>query len=116
MSNGVTFTRDELALLHETLTYALKRTFTEGEKTRLKDLLGRIEERLLEPGQAERPFPVTAPEAEAFALASETYCEALEAPFSAEVSRKKATRVKDLVGRFRGGSGFLSALRRLFGR
>lgn len=116
MANGVEFTREELALLHEMLAYAQKRTFIEGEKTRLKDLIGRIEERLLTPGQEVRPFTVTAPEAEAFALSCETYCEALEAPFSAEVSRKKAARIKELVGRFRGGSGFMSALRKLFGR
>jgi hypothetical protein len=116
LGKGIDFTRDELALLHETVAYAHKRTFSEGDKVRLKDILGRIEERLLDQRDPARPFAVTAPEAEAFAFASETYCEALEAPFAAEVSRRKAARVKDLVGRFRHDSGFISALRRLFGR
>jgi len=116
LASGVEFTREELALLHEMLAYAVKRTYSAGEKVRLQDILGRIEERLLESGGAVRPFGVTAPEAEAFSQACETFCEALEAPFSAEVSRRKAARVKELVGRFKGGQGFLSTLRRLFGR
>lgn len=116
MAKGIELTRDELALLHETLAYAHKRTFSEGDKVRIKDMIGRIEERLLDPEQVSRPFAVTPPEADAFALASETYCEALEAPFSAEVSRRKAARVKAIVARFRTDTGFMSTLRRLFGR
>jgi hypothetical protein len=116
LAKGIEFTRDELALLHETLTYAHKRTFAESDKVRLKSIIARIEERLLDADGVPRPFTVTPPEADAFLLASETFCEALEAPFSAEVSRRKAARVKELVGRFRRGSGFMSTLRRLFGR
>ena len=116
MASGVEFTREELALLHEMVAYALRRTYAAGEKVRLKDILGRIEERLLESGESIRPFGVTPPEADAFNQACETFCEAHEAPFAAEVSRRKAARAKELVARFRGGQGFLSALRRLFGR
>ena len=115
VSIGVRLERDELSLLHETLSYAHKRTFSEGEKVRLRGLIGRIEERLL--GTADpSPLSPTDPETDVISAAADTYCEALEQPFSAQVSQDKAVRVREVVARFQRGPGFLQRLRRLFGR
>lgn len=117
MQKGVIFSRDELALLHETLSYALKRTFSEGEKVRLKDLLSRVEDRLLGSSSGEpRRFGITEPEMDALLAAAETYCEALQQPLSAEVSRAKAVKVKELLGRFQRPSGVLEWFRAKFGK
>jgi hypothetical protein len=113
----VTFSREDLSLLHETLAYTLRRTFSEGEKIRLKDLIGRVEERLLDsPDRGPRPFALTPPEEDALINAADTYCDALDRPFAAEVSRAKARRVSELVRRYRRRTGFLAWLARVFGR
>lgn len=113
---GVPFNREELALLHETLSYALRRTFSKGEQVRMRDLLGRVETKLLDaPGDA-FPFSVTEPEYDAFVAAVDTYCEALEQPLSAEQSRRKAHRIRHLVARFRTRPGLLAWIRSRFGR
>jgi hypothetical protein len=116
VAKGVVFTREELALLHEALSYALKRTFSEGEKVRLRDLVGRVEDRVLaeEAGSA-RPLSMTEPEYQAIVAASETFCGALDGPFAAESSRDKAHRLRGLVGRFH-ERGPRSWLRRLLRR
>jgi hypothetical protein len=116
LAKGVTFSHDELALLHETLSYALKRTFSEAEKIRLKDLLSRVEDRLLGQTAVERPFGMTEPEMDALLAAAETYCEALQQPLSAEISRTKAARVKELLARFQRRTGVLEWFRQRFGR
>lgn len=115
MSTVVALDRDELSLLHETLSYAHKRTFSEAEKVRLSGLISRIEERLLGTSDP-APLSPTDPEMDAILGAADTYCEALEQPFSAQVSQEKAVRVRTLVARFQGPPGFLQRLRRLFGR
>jgi hypothetical protein len=113
----VAFTQEELALLHETLSYALKRTYSEPERVRIRDLQGRLEERLLSGDlPAGSPFPATEPEVDAFRNAADIYCDALERPLSAEVSQAKAARVRELVGRYRVEPGFLQRIRRFFGR
>ncbi len=117
MADGLQLSRDELVLLHEVLSYALKRTFSEGEKVRLRDLVGRVEERLLDAAaRVERPFGMTMPEEEALLGAAEIFCQAHELPLAAEVSRGKARRVRELVRRFQRPAGILIRLARLFGR
>jgi hypothetical protein len=101
VAKGVVFTREELALLHEALSYALKRTFSEGEKARLRDLVGRVEDRVLaEETGAVRPLSMTEPEYQAIVAAAETFCGALDGAFAAAASRDKAHRVRGLVARF----------------
>ena len=113
----VSFTQEELALLHETLSYALKRTYSEPERVRIRDLQSRLEERLLGgDAPSESPFAAAEPEVNAFRAAADIYCEALERPLSAEVSHVKAARVRELVGRYHVETGFLQRIRRFFGR
>jgi len=114
---GLAVSREELVLLYEMLSYAVKRTFSEGEKTRLLDLVGRVEERLLsDAGRQEWSFGLTHPEEDVLLGAAETFCRAHELPFAAEVSREKARRVRALTKRFRRSPGILSRISRLFGK
>ncbi len=117
MAKGITFSRDEIGLLHEATAYALKRTFTEGEKVRLAGLHNRLEDRLLaDSDSAVAPLALTEPESTVMTAAVDTYCEALDLPLAAEVSRKKARRLRELLDRMHERTGFIERIRRLFGR
>jgi len=115
MTKGVVFTRDELTLFHEALSYGLKRTYSEPEKSRLREIVGRVEDRLLDAGGEAQPILFHGSDARVIAAAAETFCGALEGSFAADSSREKAQRIRELVGRL-GGGGSVSWLRRLFRR
>lgn len=95
----VSLRRQDLQLLHEALSYMRKRVFDQAEQVRLKGLVERLEDLLLESAGSTR-LRLSPPEQEVLERQVEAYCTELTGRYAAESSRAQADRLRSLVGLF----------------
>jgi hypothetical protein len=108
-------TRSDLELLHEALSYMRRRVFDQAEGIRLKGVLDRIEEMLLEPVPEARALRLSPPEQEAMERQVETFCQELTQRGASQQGRAQADRLRQHIGGGRASSGW-GWVRRIFGR
>ncbi|MEZ4653411.1 MAG: hypothetical protein R3E12_07380 [Candidatus Eisenbacteria bacterium] len=115
MGRQRSLTRSDLELLHEALSYMRRRVFDQAESVRIKGVLDRIEEMLLDPTTEPRFLRISPPEQEAMERQVESFCVELTHRGAPEAGRQQASRLRRLIGAG-AGSSRLGWFRRLFGR
>jgi hypothetical protein len=109
-------TRADLELLHEALSYMRKRVFEQAETIRVRGMIERIEDLLLDSPERAR-FRLAPPELETLERQVSAYCEALTQRGASTEARERARELDRLVGRVVGRSAGKSRWwRRLIGR
>lgn len=89
--------QSDLGLLHEALAFMARRVFDPGESERVRALLDRFEELILNPA-AERSLRLSPPEQEVFARQIESYCRELTARGASREGRVQAERLRRIIG------------------
>jgi hypothetical protein len=116
VSGQRSLTRPDLELLHEALSYMRKRVFDQAEAVRIKGVLDRIEELLLDPTTERRLLRLSPPEQEAMERQVESFCVELTRRGASQRGREQATRLRSLIGSNAGSSSLWGRIRRMFGR
>src|SRR5690606_3613918 len=116
VSGQRSLTRPDLELLHEALSYMRKRVFDQAESVRIKGVLDRIEEMLLDPTTERRLLRLSPPEQEAMERQVESFCVELTRRGAWQQGREQAARLRALVGSNAGSGSLRSRIRRIFGR
>ena len=109
-------TRSDLELLHEALSYMRRRVFDQAESVRIKGVLDRIEEMLLDPTPEPRLLRLSPPEQEAMERQIESFCVELTQRGASQRGRDQAARLRGLTGSNAGSASGWRWIRRLFGR
>ncbi|MEZ4649749.1 MAG: hypothetical protein R3E97_13380 [Candidatus Eisenbacteria bacterium] len=111
-----TLTRADLELLHESLTYMRKRVFEQAEVVRVRGMIERIEDLLLDAPERAH-FRLSPPEIETLERQVRAYCEAMTQRGASAEARDRARQLERLSARIAGRSeGRGSWWRRLIGR
>lgn len=109
-------TRADLELLHEALSYMRKRVFDQAETIRVRGMVERIEDLLLDSPERAH-FRLAPPELETLERQVGAYCEALTQRGASTEAREQARELGGLVARIVGRpAGKTSWWRRLIGR
>ena len=94
----------DLRLLHETLTYARKRSYQQVESVRVQGLLERVEELLLGAHGTAHVLRLSPPEQDVLAKEVPLYCEALTQRGGSLQGAREAVRLREILEILTGSS------------